>query len=116
MSLKKKSLNGRIRRIVEEQKTSHLTISSYCRKKKIPLSTFYYWRQRLDSDISLIQKKTDPGFIQVKISADEKKAVSDETIVINFPAGSSMKVPCTPIVIKELFGVIQKTEGIYDTD
>ena len=113
MSLKKVSIPGRIRKIVEEQRESELSVASYCRKKKIPLSTFYYWRRRFNSNISSRRENIDSEFISVKIrNNEEKKLISADTITISFPTGMSMKVPCTSTIIKELISVVLKTGGI----
>lgn len=113
MSLKEIAIPGRIQKILEQQRQSDLTVASFCRKKKIPLSTFYNWRRQFKGMVSSTQAPTPAEFIAVKIrNTSEPSPISEDRITISFPSGMSMTVPCTPTLVRELTGVALKSEGV----
>lgn len=113
MSLQKASIPGKILKLLEQQQKSNLTVTTFCRNKKIPLSTFYHWRRKFKSETPSIQENTHAEFVSVKIrNIEKKKSVSDDSITISFPTGMSIKVQCTSTLIRELINVALKSEGV----
>lgn len=51
------------RRIVQEQQTSGLSVSAFCRRARVPQSSFYAWRRRLQSAVAFVEVKvpTEPA-------------------------------------------------------
>ena len=59
--MKKKSRSKlQWQKILSEQPTSGLSISQFCKDKKLNLGTFYAWRNRLSS-----KELVKPGFLRI---------------------------------------------------
>ncbi len=63
----------RWQRHIEDFKSSGLTRKAYCEKQQINVSTFDYWREKLDP--SEKRKQQDTGWVPVKIAEDVSPAI-----------------------------------------
>ena len=60
------------RRVLEEWRTSGLTVAEFCRRRRIASPTFYVWRRRLGSRSPLPVRQTGsreprPAFLPVRV-------------------------------------------------
>ena len=86
----------RLRRAVQSQPSSGLSIRAYCQKKNIPLSTFSWWRNRIraevsEESISAFPAENKPAF--VRIIPESTPPFSPEGCELSFPDGRILRFP-----------------------
>lgn len=84
-----------VRRAVQAQRNSDLSIVAYCQKHQLPISTFYRWRKRIRDEMVLektvSRTDSDPGFI--KIIPETPHATRQEVCELSFPDGRVLSLP-----------------------
>jgi hypothetical protein len=69
--------------IINEWEQSEMTKAVFCRLRKIPKSTFYYWHKKYKKQ----KKDTTNPFIPVKIKEDTKPSPQASGMTISYPNG-----------------------------
>ncbi len=84
-----------MRRAIQAQPSSGLSIASYCLKHKIHLSTFGWWKKRIregEASLSRIARaENNPGF--VRILPDAQTLACRENCELSFPDGRVLSFP-----------------------
>ena len=97
-----------MRRAIQEQPGSGLSIVSYCLKHKIPLSTFGWWKKRIrneEAELSRVARaKSNPGF--VRILPDAQTLACREHCELSFPNGHVLSFP-TSYPLESLLTVLK---------
>lgn len=58
--IKSESASARWARIIDEQRSSDLSIAEFCRRREVPPASFYAWRRCLRAGAS-------PAFVELKV-------------------------------------------------
>lgn len=87
----------RFRELIEEQRTSGLTIKEFCSNNIIPPSTFHYWKKKFarepkkNSFIPLIVKPTETG-VTKESTYSEMNTGTPAKLELVFPNGTILRV------------------------
>ena len=73
---------GQWRRLIADWRDSGLSVSQFCRDKKVPASAFYRWRTKLRQQESL----GSGSFVQVALPSTK-----DAPLELAFPAGHVLR-------------------------
>ena len=77
-------------RRLSEWRTSGDTVSSFCRRQRVSLATFYYWKRRLSgSSRGTSTKVQAPKFLPVRL----QPGTSAGPIEIQLPNGAVVRLP-----------------------
>jgi len=67
---------SRWREIVRGQAQSGLSVTAYCRRARVPASSFYAWRRKLWDAERTAQRPSNPAFAEVRLTP-EADSVND---------------------------------------
>ena len=115
MSQKYNRSSQQLQRLVERHAGSGLSITAYCRKHRIPLSSFYYQRRKIQQPAaqkhnSLTSKP--PSFIPVEVETESAAASSESIMTVTFPSGLTIEVPGTQSLMREICVSLLRTHGL----
>jgi len=68
------------RAVFERQRSSGQSVAAFCRQVRVPQSSFFYWRRKLEQV---------PGFTEVKLAAEPESA---SAIEVQLAVGRSLRV------------------------
>ncbi len=83
--------------LISEWQESGEPILSFCKERKLPISSFYQWRNRLYPDFpkrgykKVKTKAIAPLFVPVEVKLDKGKANTEET-VLYYPNGCHLRL------------------------
>jgi len=87
-------LAHRMRRVATSQFRSSLTVSAFCRKHRIPVSTFWNWRKRLKAENFIIPPQEPAAAPQfVRLVPESQPALCREGCSLDFPDGRVLRFP-----------------------
>jgi transposase-like protein len=87
----------RFRLLIEEQRSSGLSIQEFCSNHSIPPSTFHYWKKKFSRDtvkdefIPLIVKPTEMGVVKGS-TFSEMNTGNPAKLELVFPNGTMLRV------------------------
>jgi hypothetical protein len=96
---------GKVFFIINEWEQSGITKADFCRSRKIPKSTFYYWHKKYKE-----QKEDTPNpFIRVKIKEDTKPSPQACGMTISYPNGVRVTLDGQANIqyVRELINIFQ---------
>ena len=122
-----RQVRARWQRVVEQQVSSLLDIKEFCLAEKIPISTFYKWRQILrsytEAEIHQLSPEfsafmdSPPAFAEVNVAADEgvvaQDLAGDGVVIVEIllPNGITVRVALSDDV-GGLAAVLSATAGL----
>jgi transposase-like protein len=74
---KRRDAVARWRELVRGQAGSGLSVAAYCRRARVPQSSFYAWRRKLGAPAASGRRPADPGFAEVRVFAPAAPVAAD---------------------------------------
>jgi len=99
-----------MQRLLRTWRQSGEQAHAFCVKSGIPVSTFYWWKQRLRSEPAAAQSSHSPilpAFVQVGLPA------TSGTFQYRFPDGGSLILPTT-LALPDVAALVRQLRGVHD--
>jgi hypothetical protein len=98
------------RGVIRDQKASGLSISAFCRERKVPEASFFSWRRKLtDRQRPVERKNTAAKFVALEVPPSPPVATRTGCEVV-LPNGCRIIVStqCDASWLREILGVLQE--------
>jgi len=89
--------------LIEQWEESRMSQVEFCQSRKIPKSTFYYWRKKHKEG----KESSENPFIPVTIKNENKSIAVDSGITIHYPNGVRITIASQPTIdyIRKLINI-----------
>lgn len=106
---------GKAADIVAGHAESGLSVAAYCRRRNIPLSSFYFMRRKVQASRSVTMHgggNKRGGFVPVEIKPDGRADGPSAVLTVTFPGGMVVRTPGTPELMREICDSLLRAEGL----
>ena len=98
------------RGLIRDQKASGLSISAFCRERKVPAASFFNWRRKLAERFDPVEREdTTAKFVSLELPPPPGTARTGCEVVL--PNGCRIIVPtqCDAGWLREILGALQES-------